>query len=97
MDQTTKLRCWNCKDIFHMVIRGRDYRAANLVSKTVPCPYCDSHCKVEIHESQVPTVSVHRRVRGETPQTEEIPWGELLEPGALVNQVFPSASPDDIG
>lgn len=97
MEQTTKLRCWNCNEIFHIRIRESDYKTYSTVCKIVPCPYCHVQCEVELYEEQIPFVEVIRGVRGKREEAEkpQIPWGQILEPGALVEHVFQSTRPEE--
>jgi hypothetical protein len=86
-DQTAKLKCWKCKDIFHIRIKEEEGRSFSSVALIKPCPYCQTQCRVILRPDQVPVDSVYR---GGSKGKPEESWFEKLAPGALTEHVFES-------
>ncbi len=85
-EQTTKLKCWKCKDIFHIRVKSSEGLSLSQVAPIKPCPYCQAQCRVILGESQVLTRS---NMRGGAESKDES-WFENLPPGALTDHVFDS-------
>ncbi len=86
--QTTKARCWKCKQIFHIVLRDSDARSYGRVKRSVPCPYCEALCNVVLREDQVPIRMVYRGENGEEIGAN---WFARLPTDALSGLVLESA------
>ena len=91
MDQTANARCWNCKEVFQIVLRRGGYKGTNTVLKLVPCPYCGRQCKIEVYEQDAGSAGTVMRL--ETPGGPERSSAGIFErpePGAPSDEVLPS-------
>lgn len=86
-DQTAKLKCWKCKDIFHMRIRREEGHSFGKVAVIRPCPYCGAQCRVVLRESQMISGKIYRGSGGNEADAH---WFDGLKDGALVDVVFDS-------
>ncbi len=86
-DQTAKLKCWKCGDIFHMRIKSSEGRSLSRVAIIKPCPYCQAECRVILREDQV---AVRFNIRDRGVKDGDDAWFEKLPPGALAEHVFDS-------
>lgn len=75
-DLTLKVRCWKCKETFHLVVGPADRdEKSGLVLMLVPCPYCQASCQLTLREDQCFTTVIHKGASdpAQAPQT----WAQL--------------------
>ena len=65
-DPVIKVRCWKCKQTFHLRIFPKDHKENHQnVDRLFPCPYCNTDCMVKISADQIAKVEVFRDGIGE--------------------------------
>ena len=83
-DQALPLRCWSCKETFHIRLETSEQKSLNKVRKIVSCPFCSKGCSLILREDEVATVTIQRGDDNPA-QAQSLPD---LPPGAFLGQVF---------
>ena len=85
-DQALELRCWSCKETFHIRLATSEQKSLNKVRKIVSCPFCTKGCSLTLREDQVASVMVQRG--GDNGNQAKAQTQPDLPPGAFLGQVF---------
>ncbi|MCP4690624.1 MAG: hypothetical protein GY859_21405, partial [Desulfobacterales bacterium] len=86
------VRCWRCKKKFHMRVWKEDCNPDGpLVSKLVPCPYCETDRAVTLTEAEAGSMLVKKGEKAEDVEKRLVHEAPV---DAFAGQVFETIRPE---